>query len=887
MPREDQIQLNEGGLPTDPEGAVSSLNDIVKSAPPPEGAYETPPPQPSAPYTSSYGVRSPLEEPANQFLEEGGPEFFFKIIDDAKADRNRQINERLAKLGPGAAQFEPDGEFDGGFLNSMFLSRLEDMSNKQEAFRKEYPFGDLIVVNTTQGSVYLARQDAVTPFREIGWAPHLLGAAISEPMLANIGSAILTRNAPGIFKVGGAMVAEVLGLYAQKGVNAQLGYKEELPLKQALLEGGIAGGMEAAGGLVHRMIFGRALTQSEREAAVAGILAAKDLGITPLAIGQTGSPLFKASFTQAGQFIPRVEQLLSKQGEDLLRVVKEGSTDVPPGVTEAAIKEVAEKQQAELSSLIKSLKNTTSLREAGSSIQKALDEYAVVSDHLAGMKYAEARSIGAPVSYDFEAAALAAKDVKEGIRSIKRTVEDTEKVSFGFVPGPTPAKGKPGTIKASGSDDPQLSKLVDDILAVDPSVVTFKLGDKTHLSFDQVKAFRNRAFHLRQSMDGETRAEAAKIHESLRFVMENPLSPDPTFNRVAKEASAMWAQRETNLEKAYVAGIMSRETPDKIAESLFKPGNYTALKTIKEIIEGTGLPKSHWESFRQGFITDVLTDPSSAKTVLSKLDRFSAKDSDGLSLLVSPTELSTMKEFLSKRDLLENSYTRSILDRMTTDGEKFLAMAKVGTAGELRDAVMRGGGLDSMYAQAARAGVYSDILRSSLSKNKRGVDILDVNKLNSAITEWKKSGKLDEVFRLKDWQKIENIHTYSALVGSGNNIAGALARGEFVSDVAEAPFKVMTGNVGEVFTNVVMPLLQYGVLGHVLASPATVLRISQEGVTRAPISQLASAMAVLNMQLERGYENSVGARIDAKTKVSLPINAGAVIPPEISQQIIK
>ena len=219
-----------------------------------------------------------------------------ETVEKQKISRDKKVKELTAAIGK---EYDPD--YDFGDNESVLLdygkatraqadlARSLSLEDKQRKWRElYYPEGDLISVNTSDGQVLLGRKNKNEPFREIGFGETILGSVVSEPViLGGIGS---------IAGPHGTALATAAGVLAQSGIEQLRGYDTDQPDSiDALIEGGIAGGVDIIFRGFGRLIRGRSRTPGQAKALRDAIAANAELGLEPIAVGQISGPFLRGT----------------------------------------------------------------------------------------------------------------------------------------------------------------------------------------------------------------------------------------------------------------------------------------------------------------------------------------------------------------------------------------------------------------------------------------------------------------------------------------------------------------------------------------------------------------------------------------------------------------
>lgn len=725
----------------------------------------------------------------------------------------RKLDEMTSVLG---GNYDPYATFDEGFLTQFDIARSETLVDKQRKFKLAFPDGDMKAVPTADGKILVARLNRDALYQELPLSPEILATVFSEPMVGGVVGSF--------FGPVGTIAGVTAGEYGQTKVEQERGFGTNEPgFLESLQRGGIAGAIDAATRGVTRMIYGPRLTSYAREAMHKSIIASRELGLEPLAVGQLSGPFGRGVFRQVGATSSRVEEKVTAEEKSLLDSFRKIATDEMPAT--ADLDKVIQAQQNELRGLINF--PVLSRVDSGEALQLGIETYKNASRLRVGQLYDEAIALSDDVVFNLRPAKEIAGDIARGVLGRSET---GDVVNLASVPG--------GELKA----------VVDDILALEQNVAKVSAQGGEWTAFEQIKTLRTRLFDLKQSDDGAVRRAAGRLWESMTEVMDNPVSGNPDFVAAYQKAGAANWMREDTLEKSFVAQALKSDTPEALARKYMNPNNATALATIKDILIKDA--PQQWEQFRSGFMADLMNAPT-ANQAITRLRNFESVDPDGLAVLMSPSERRSMAEYLTTKAQFEASPARKIIQQQLTEGERAVTIAKEGTAGELADAIAKSGGIESSFAKTARAGVYKDILDQAKIVNEQGIEVLDSGKLVQAINDWRKGDKLAALFRPADWRRIELFQKYSAVTSETADIGGAMMAGGLRQEFISAPMQTLWGDVRRVAVKVVKPLWQNEIAAIILSRPAAYSTLAMAQTGRVPIQRAGLALGMLQTELMR------------------------------------
>lgn len=744
-----------------------------------------------------------------------------ELDDRAKESEAEVIRHSL----PDTVQFDPDSTFTGGMSGMVAqtdIVRNDSLVNKQKKFMSYFPEGQLVQVPVSDGTVLLARENRSEPFRKLALVPKVAGAVFSEAtVLGTLGSV----SGPTLTGVGTAA-----GSMAEHQIEAARGYPEPgSGIGGALIEGTLATGVDVASRGAARIFLGRASTTLERQALERAFAVADELNLEPLVIGQTGRSFIRKTFHQVGQTANRVERLLTKQQETLLKRIRAYGDNIPQGTPDAILEDVIRAQHKELSGLL----NVAALGRdgAGEALQTGVETYKKASARLRDRYYKKAIDISDGVTFNLAPAKTVAQEISTGVlgRGLQQRAATGQFSAAELV-------------RMNEEPTGQLASVLRDLEALNPKVTKVAAEGGEWTAFEQIKALRTRLFDLRNSSDGEIRKSASRLYKTLSEVMDNPVTGNPKFLEAYHKASGFNRLREQTLELSFVGQAIRTDTPENLAKRYFTPGHSRELATIEAII-----PRPRWEEFRRSFTLDLANMPTAARAI-NRLNTFSQVDPTGFRMLLSQTEERGLRTYLTRRAQFEASPARKILNRTLSEGEQFVQMAKEGTAGEIADAIRISGGPKGSYGMAAKAGVFKDILDHATVINKSGIEVISPSKLQESIQDWLKSGKLGSIMTPDDVRRLSDIGTYTSIMSEVGDIGGGMMRGTITQQFLEAPSLLAQGHVGKAVT-AARKWFANDIAAWILAHRSYLGRVREDG--GLPLRETAVALTIAEHQLEQ------------------------------------
>lgn len=834
------------------------------STPEPVGAAPAEPPATPSGYTPRYAPKEGGEDKTVLSRILDALTASGKVRADNKkfaiAEGNRRRDERLSRIngtvgGMLGANYDPDGEFGldslEEFMRMADVARSKSLVDQLKKFRETYPEGDLLVIPTEEGDIPVARRSKSEPYARVVGLPAFAAAVGSEPVAYGTLGATLGGTVGPFTGVLGTIVGTGIGVGVQIGTERLRGYGEgEGGAPRAIQEGLTAGAVDAAlrgGGSAIRAMRGvsGATTFRQRMELAEVVEAIPELGLEPLAIGQTGPKFARGIYRQVGATSQRVESQITAQEQSLLTKFRELSSDDITALSEDAVLDVVRAQHKELSELMSF--PVLSRMETGDALQTALETYRKAQKTAISKLYGEAMERSAEVTFVLKDAQAVARDIQLGVRGRGKPITETVESPILDASGRAITSTKTTTPTVALAETPQggLKAVVDDLLALDPTVTELVAKGKVFPAFEQIKTLRTRLFDLKQSDDGAVRREATKLWKALTTTMDSPISGDPGFVEAYRAASMANRLFEDTMEKSFVARVLKSDTPENIIKTMFQPGSEKAIRTMRDI-----LPPAEFQKLQQGFVADILR-AKTGQAGLSRLDTFVYRDPRALGLLVPRDQQTAVRKFLTRRAQFEASPAQAILTRQFTDAERVVQIVNSGTAGELTDAVVRGGGIDSKFADVARAGVYRHLLNEATVTSRSGIEVLDTTRLLNAIEKMKATDKLSALFRRTDWQKLELFRRYAAPISEATDVGGGMMAGSLRQRAVDAPTEIATGGLVQVATRLVRPLYANEVTAKILSRPASYSALTARPSTYNMVNNGALALFLMTQELGR------------------------------------
>jgi hypothetical protein len=499
--------------------------------------------------------------------------------------------------------------------------------------------------------------------------------------------------------------------------------------------------------------------------------------------------------TQTGGIVRGPGRKTTAQQEALRKHLEGAANDIPAGTPDEILTDVIQAQKDELAGML-NLKEL-GRSDAGAALNSGIRVYDKSTRVFSDKLYDDAIRLGDDAQFNIEHAVEVASELDRGVLAKGREV--TEEVVSPILD----EFGKPiardvtssEAVKVTANPAGELGQVVDVLREIDPRISKFSVKGGEWSAFQQVKALRSRLFDLTQSDDRAVARESTKLWTALTQSLENPVSANPAFTKAWSNANAFYWVKSHNLQMAHVMRVLKTDAPSDIAATYFQPRNAAKLALMRDMMTSPGSGpngKILWDEFRKGFQFE-LSSMSSPQMAINRMEAFRQFDPDGFSILMERNEYRDMLRYLTTKRKYESGPAQQQLSRVMDKAEAFVSMAREGTVGEVGQNIRLAGGLSSDYAQAARAGVFKDILDQSSGINKQGIRVIDTRRLADAIEEWQKSGKLDVLFSKAEQHRMLDVQSYASIVNIQPDMGGSLIAAQVRAKGVRTPLDLARG----------------------------------------------------------------------------------------------
>jgi hypothetical protein len=766
-----------------------------------------------------------------------------------------ELNESLeGKLRPGALGFGEGGSFRDNELRNDF-ARSNEFAEIQAKFHNTYPDGAIIQypLSGDQGFTVLFKrnnndkfwQEVDPPGLESGSVGEFMGTLFSEPIA---GAILGTFVAP----VYGTAIGAAIGKGTQDSIEALRGYQVNTVGQIAvgmLIEGLIAGGgdavvLGAAKAIPAVTGANPARIFRANEEAIKASQAAHLEGLPPLLIAQAAeSDLLRYSFSQAAGLGSRfAKQALINQEKALLSKLERLSSRSYAGLDASQKAVLLGLRAKELDSMV--TRPVTSDIQVGRAFERSVTNFQKRSKQWVNDGYANPNITEANLTFTLRYVHKELDDILQGVPTRARPNE-------GYI-------ASTRNINTQAEYTGEFGDLLARIKEANPTITNLTTETKQLFrSFEQMKSFRTQLYDFRFDKDPNVRRAATRLHIKIQAAMENPMrGGNKEFQLAWRTASLRHRFRERMLERAYIRRTINTDTPERLVAQFVAPGQSTALRVMKRV-----MPDEEFQIVRDGFKARLM-DRSQTPDIARALKRWK-RNPETLNMLISPQERRALLEWESASKRWEQGAGKILGDETLNTFDTVAAMLKA-DGGVLDDLIrVSSGGKNSQQAVALRAGMYRRMLDDASYTNQAGTRVMDASKLNKLVNEARSSHNFDAFMRKQDWERLDRLDIYTAIIRAGPDVGGEMQRAS-VAAALKNPLKLGTflGAVRTVGTN--------SVVGRMLAADATTDILMQAAGRVFDVRKLRAAAAASTVAfVEMSNSRYATRRIPGQTGVNL------------------
>ena len=765
---------------------------------------------------------------------------------DLKADLESKLQDPEGGVSGGTVDIRkniPSGEF------RFWLGRSRSIQEMKEKFYNRYPEGELMPVTDSYGNKRLLWRK--TPDEEWGVTGDdmstAIGKIVTPQTAAAIGTAILTRGRSLTQRAGAQAGTGFVSEGADIGIEEVFGFSRRMTPSEMLVASGVnalvAAGGEFLPGAVEgvKKIAGKIVDWSPKnifmrdlEAGKKYVEAAEKEGLEPPMIGQaTGDPRSEQLFAQVsgGSKIP--QDIKAKQTESLrANLERKAETGSYGDLTGVELKKLAELEKAIIiDDFVKTIK-------PGSAMSDVTTPQADAALQQKLLKWRGAET--AAIAEEFTGGKVGSK-IRFNTSNLKAIGQDL----------PTYAQAADGGVVEIGGPKGSLKTIVDKIDALASQMVPTASGAETRNAVQQIVLLRDQVSDILRTATGQQREYAEQVLTGIKDMMANPVGAKGWAPAIQQRVTnAMERMQKYEDSKDILSGYIKGGDPNGLSERFFKPNNFKALETLRDV------HPEEFELAREAFSNRLYADP---KNVGKILDEYTKTNNEGtLRLFMSERDEAAWRTFsdLSKK---QEAAKYNVLAKADTTGRENAEGLIFGTGtpgktgssvnivrSELEDFIRLSGGKESAKANGLRAGIYGKILNDSMEvmTGSKGERVLNPATVRRYIDELKSNeNNLNSLMRPKDWEALDNLAAYANMLES-TTIGGQLQQASQLSKIVQ---------VGHLFQNpkhyflTIAAFYNQNTIARMMANPVSsemLKKAIEQGPTREGLSNLRAATAV-------------------------------------------
>jgi len=679
------------------------------------------------------------------------------------------------------------------------LAKNKTLTAKQQNFSNKYPNGVLtqITLPSTKETKLIYKKTPQDKFRflDIGInAPEIMGAVASgETIGGTIGS---------FFSPAGTVAGTAIGSLAETGLQKGLGY--DVPslsseLKEAGKEGVIAGSFDVA--TRGALKFFKSLSKGGLKSTLDTASFADDISqfasdelLEPLAIGQVAKrPVVGSIYSQVSGTSKIPQDLTVAQVKSLKNNFGKITDNFnPANFSEEQLSIILKSQQDDLlNQTVKNFNRNTlseSFERSGTALSEGIENWKNASRVKRNTLYDKAINSSDDFSFDLTDFQQTAKNVDRQIKMLQKQAYQDQVVGTQLIEGveaPLMQSSKLPKKYTDVADIPEaIQKEIALIQSLDPTVSKIQYKGQTFQPFEQMKALRTRLYYLQQEK-GNTGRLASELFNSLKQVMDNPLTGSDEALELYKDASKYNLYREKTLKIPVISKGLKTQTPEDFVKTNFSNTQPSEIKIIKKLVS-----PEQFDTLKNAYVYQMLNDTPT----LNKFVRNLELNKDTTNLIFNKDQISALQKYQSSISKLDKSKLAQAVAQDVSDFDRMVLLSNEGTD-TLKNIIQKQGGKDSKFAQSLRAGAFKKILDDATTQDAvGGVEYLDTKKVYAGLNELYQNKNLMEfVFNKADLKKLENFGLYTILINKGQDVGGQIQVGELASKLASPlrPAKVL------------------------------------------------------------------------------------------------
>jgi len=850
------------------------------------------------------------------------PMYDLEMLKQQDKARETQIANKLDIVSSYVGQ--PVSNADFNFFNDFGLaftmSRMNSFEMRKKRFLSAYPEGQFIRQNVTIGDdtydleMYKKNKDdkefkLVNPFGlEYSDIPQAMGTLLNFETVLGTAGAFVTRN-PTIGTAAGAFI----GRKIDKGINALLGYGEDefyggFDATEFFKQWDDYGVAALTGGLYKLTSFvGDRLIRGKRpgtiEISESLVDMADELDLDRLVFAQLAvNPQIRNMFTQSEGFISLAPDIRRTQTDSIIRSLEKGTLfknlklvnkdgdAVGPSITIEDLINVQNKLALDFKKQLKvnfNIKDGVTMNQADEALASTIKNFNEINNKF--------------TNRFLNNAAKSATDTLDGGVNVmgfqKLLRRELNKLTAGI--------GKQGMDYKGPKDFPQLTRMYDKIRKLQ--------GGFNAVNNPNFKNQLNTLFEIRKDLfrmmhDPKATSDEIFSYGQLHKHITRYLDPKNGFITGSKQFTGNMKLLNTqalqyevmNGMKLIRDGLIKGNDLSGFASTFIKPGNYTNIKAIKELMklpdDATAADRAVNEKFfntiKNHWITSTIKNPRGQKI----LSEFMVDDPESLRLLLGPdyaTKVKEIQKLIQLNNKVENGIFAQALTNKGNSAEfmtKLIDDANAGKFGaydNITELIKDSGGINSPLMIDVRNNILKDIFKRSLKiEDKTGKklfqEVLDVKEFANNIMALRNNKNLSQFFTDEQFAALKAYEQYSRAVGGNLGVGGELAKAEQTSKLVQNFAVIDTG----------LTILKYRIISQLLSGkvgPGILKNLSPDGLDTNSIRLFNAALLATEkelLELGTGYDslqdqNVIGTQVMENDEVSQmrnnqPVNVAPV-----------
>jgi hypothetical protein len=665
------------------------------------------------------------------------------------------------------------------------LSKSRDFESMQTKFNEHYPEGTLMPAPGHEGGdAFLYKKDKTDDWHELDTGSlGFAGGKLATPQTAGVIAGSVASGGMGPL-MGAAYTA--LGAYggslADWVLERTRGYSQKETFGEAMKTGSIdaitAGGAEF-GARAAPFLPGAArqikdlklsdILVKDKAQGLPYVEAAEKLGVTlPGAAQVSGDPIVRGKFAQVAGTSPVAKDLVTKQNQDLRRVLESKvSQEGFEGTSPENLRRLRELEEASIEQqLMEDVpgKNVPGVdqSEATAAYKQGVAKYKVYTD-------VEKNRLADQVESKFKA-----DDARFNIMPLKNSWDEIKPGIQG-----QGTEGKNVQISGPTSALQKIGKKVEQL-----SYEVQTTGEQS--SYKQMSALRDEIAAAARGGNPTQRAMADRLMQGINEVLETPHGLQPETQQLLEKANAFSADVKSKLDLFEGRGA---------APDILKPNNYDAVDAFRRT------SPDEFNKISNAFRFKLYTDPENIEKHIGVF----RSDRRTLGLVMSDAEQEAWKSYGRSIKKLNDSKLTRVIDAQSDSAQASVDMImglpkeQGGTGAgaspiELSQLTSKIGGKDSKTAESLRQGIWTRILdkATETSSEGGGQQALNAGKVVNEIDDLLQSGskkRLDVVMRDEDYQTMDAVRRYAKMI-SDTREGGQIQSKNVISTIT-SPLKLV------------------------------------------------------------------------------------------------